>query len=206
MDVTVALGARMRAPRCFGRPEPIPFRPRDGRTPATCTDPVRQRNRSARTDRAFGPGGSSCLARVGRTASGAYPRRERGAAGIGKRGRARSVRPSKRGRRYRCRRLLRGRRGWIGLPPGHRSRRDRHPSCEPSGCKNHRCCKCSTGIPNGRAYIRNIGRNDCAVKDYRRTPVASFAECNSRYCMMMSSVTLPEVVEKYPQDQNRLPQ
>ena len=31
-------------------------------------------------------------------------------------------------------------------------------------------------------------------------------ECNSRYCLMTSSVTFPEVVENYPRAQKRLPQ
>jgi len=44
------------------------------------------------------------------------------------------------------------------------------------------------------------------VNHYRLRPVASRLECNSRYCMMISSVTFPDVVEKYPRAQNRLPQ
>ncbi len=44
------------------------------------------------------------------------------------------------------------------------------------------------------------------VNHYRLTPVASRLECNSRYCRMISSVTFPDVVEKYPRAQNRLPQ
>ena len=44
------------------------------------------------------------------------------------------------------------------------------------------------------------------VNHYRLTPVASRLECNSRYLRMMSSVTLPEVVEKYPRAQNLRPQ
>ncbi len=44
------------------------------------------------------------------------------------------------------------------------------------------------------------------VNDYRLTPVASRLECNSRYCMIISSVTLPDVVEKYPRAQKRHPQ
>jgi len=49
-------------------------------------------------------------------------------------------------------------------------------------------------------------KNIVKVNHYRLTPVASRLECNSRYCMMISSVTFPDVVEKYPRAQNRLPQ
>jgi len=62
------------------------------------------------------------------------------------------------------------------------------------------------------AYLlRSIDRNYLyvtygEVNHYRLRPVASRLECNSRYCMMISSVTFPDVVEKYPRAQNRLPQ